>query len=78
MMNVRKLMPKKREEGLYNWLRCGGAGVHAIVIPVVLQGLRDSESGGEVSQRKALAARIAERVLKRSDVPASSHHSKAN
>jgi type II secretion system protein I len=35
----------------------------AIVIPVVLQGLRIASLAGEVSQRKALAARIAERVL---------------
>jgi prepilin-type N-terminal cleavage/methylation domain-containing protein len=35
----------------------------AIVIPVIVQGLRIASLSGEVSQRKALAARVAERVL---------------
>jgi type II secretory pathway pseudopilin PulG len=35
----------------------------AIVIPVVIQALRIASLSGEVSQRKALAARVAERVL---------------
>src|ERR1044071_3299166 len=35
----------------------------AIVIPVAVQGLRIANLAGEVGQRKAVAARIAERVL---------------
>ena len=35
----------------------------AVVVPVVLQGLRLASLAGEVSQRKALAMRVAERVL---------------
>jgi type II secretion system protein I len=35
----------------------------AIVIPVIVQALRIASLSGEVSQRKALAARVAERVL---------------
>jgi|ERR1051326_2596457 hypothetical protein len=35
----------------------------AIVIPVAVQGLRIAHLAGEVAQRKAVAARIAERVL---------------
>ena len=35
----------------------------ALVIPVIVAGLRAATLAGEVSERKALAARIAERVL---------------
>src|SRR2546426_12727050 len=35
----------------------------AIVIPVAVEGLRIANLAGEVGQRKAVAARIAERVL---------------
>lgn len=35
----------------------------AIVIPVAVEGLRVAAHAGEVSQRKAMAARVAERVL---------------
>jgi hypothetical protein len=35
----------------------------AIVIPVALQGLRVANLAGEVGQRKATAARLAERVM---------------
>jgi type II secretion system protein I len=35
----------------------------AVLIPVIVQGLRLATLAGEVSQRKALAVRIAERVL---------------
>ena len=35
----------------------------AVLIPVIVQGLRVATLAGEVSQRKALAVRIAERVL---------------
>ncbi len=35
----------------------------AVVIPVVVQGLRLASLAGEVSQRKAIAAQIGERVL---------------
>jgi hypothetical protein len=35
----------------------------AVLIPVIVQGLRGATLAGEVSERKALAARIAERVL---------------
>jgi type II secretory pathway pseudopilin PulG len=35
----------------------------AVTIPVIVQGLRIASLSGEVSERKALAARIADRVL---------------
>jgi type II secretion system protein I len=35
----------------------------AVVVPVIYRGLRIATLAGEVSQRKALAARIAEKVL---------------
>jgi prepilin-type N-terminal cleavage/methylation domain-containing protein len=35
----------------------------AVIVPVIYQGLRIATLAGEVSQRKALAARIGERVL---------------
>src|SRR5579872_3024231 len=38
----------------------------AIVIPVAMQGLKIASLAGEVSQRKALAARVGERVLNES------------
>ncbi|MGV3772912.1 MAG: hypothetical protein ACO1QB_08425 [Verrucomicrobiales bacterium] len=44
----------------------------AIVIPVAVQGLRVANLAGQVAQRKAVAARIAERVLNESIVTAQS------
>jgi len=38
-------------------------GLMAVIIPVVSEGLKLASLAGEVSQRKALAMRIAERVL---------------
>jgi prepilin-type N-terminal cleavage/methylation domain-containing protein len=38
-------------------------GLIAIITPVVVQGLKLASLAGEVSQRKALAMRVAERVL---------------
>ncbi len=38
-------------------------GFMAIITPVVVQGLKVASLAGEVSQRKALAMRVAERVL---------------
>jgi type II secretory pathway pseudopilin PulG len=38
-------------------------GLIAVVTPVVTQGLKLASKAGEVSQRKALAMRVAERVL---------------
>jgi type II secretory pathway pseudopilin PulG len=38
-------------------------GFIAVITPVVVQGLRLASLAGEVSQRKALAMRVAERVL---------------
>jgi prepilin-type N-terminal cleavage/methylation domain-containing protein len=38
-------------------------GLMAVVVPVISQGLKLASLAGEVSQRKAIAMRIAERVL---------------
>ena len=38
-------------------------GLIAVITPVVAQGLKLASKAGEVSQRKALAMRVAERVL---------------
>jgi type II secretory pathway pseudopilin PulG len=44
----------------------------AIVIPVAVQGVRIASQAGQVAQRKAVAARIAERIINESIVTAQS------
>ena len=60
-----------RRTAVSAWRRAGftlvevlvALGFMAIITPVVVQGLKLASLAGEVSQRKALAMRVAERVL---------------
>lgn len=66
-----RLRPTNRPFSAVRWARSGFTLAEvlaalmfmAIVIPVAVQGLRVANLAGQVGERKAVAARIAERVL---------------
>lgn len=50
-------------------------GLMALVVPIIVQALHVATLAGEVSQRKAIAARIAERVLNEAILNSQGHPS---